>query len=214
MGYTGNRTIADMQKNCSFVRITGAGPARKPCPRHRHHPRSAELPAGDVSAAVSDQLSSRIPSRMRASIRRSTRIPASALRLCSSSGQARHDSLMTERYHDPRRADRGGDRSPGGDRRGPGAGRRHRRRLFPPPSLYRREGPRARSPSHIYAVLRHGAALDWWIARAGGTRSTAARSRLLAALALVEGWPLGRRSPRLRRRPLSPGEARAPPSAS
>ena len=25
MGYTGNRTIADMQKNCSFVRITGAG---------------------------------------------------------------------------------------------------------------------------------------------------------------------------------------------
>jgi IMP dehydrogenase len=25
MGYTGNRTIADMQKNCTFVRITGAG---------------------------------------------------------------------------------------------------------------------------------------------------------------------------------------------
>jgi IMP dehydrogenase len=25
MGYTGNRTIAEMQKNCSFVRITGAG---------------------------------------------------------------------------------------------------------------------------------------------------------------------------------------------
>ena len=25
MGYTGNRTIRDMQKNCTFVRITGAG---------------------------------------------------------------------------------------------------------------------------------------------------------------------------------------------
>jgi IMP dehydrogenase len=25
MGYTGNRTIAEMQKNCTFVRITGAG---------------------------------------------------------------------------------------------------------------------------------------------------------------------------------------------
>jgi IMP dehydrogenase len=25
MGYTGNRTIAEMQKNCRFVRITGAG---------------------------------------------------------------------------------------------------------------------------------------------------------------------------------------------
>ena len=25
MGYTGNRTIAELQKNCTFVRITGAG---------------------------------------------------------------------------------------------------------------------------------------------------------------------------------------------
>jgi IMP dehydrogenase len=25
MGYTGNATIADMQRNCSFVRITSAG---------------------------------------------------------------------------------------------------------------------------------------------------------------------------------------------
>jgi IMP dehydrogenase len=25
MGYTGNATIADMQKNCTFLRITGAG---------------------------------------------------------------------------------------------------------------------------------------------------------------------------------------------
>jgi IMP dehydrogenase len=25
MGYTGNKTIADMQKNCKFVRITSAG---------------------------------------------------------------------------------------------------------------------------------------------------------------------------------------------
>ena len=51
MGYTGNRTIAEMQQNCQFVRITGAGPARKPRPRHRDHPRIAELPAGYVSRA-------------------------------------------------------------------------------------------------------------------------------------------------------------------
>jgi IMP dehydrogenase len=25
MGYTGNQTIAEMQHNCQFVRITGAG---------------------------------------------------------------------------------------------------------------------------------------------------------------------------------------------
>jgi IMP dehydrogenase len=25
MGYTGNRTIAEMRQNCTFVRITGAG---------------------------------------------------------------------------------------------------------------------------------------------------------------------------------------------
>ena len=48
MGYTGNRTIAEMQKNCTFVRITACGLARKPCARHRDHPRGAELPAGYV----------------------------------------------------------------------------------------------------------------------------------------------------------------------
>src|SRR5260370_34824293 len=26
MGYTGNRTIAEMQKNCEFLKITSAGP--------------------------------------------------------------------------------------------------------------------------------------------------------------------------------------------
>ena len=38
MGYTGNRTIGEMQKNCTFVRITAVGPAREPCPRHRDDP--------------------------------------------------------------------------------------------------------------------------------------------------------------------------------
>jgi 16S rRNA (cytosine967-C5)-methyltransferase len=42
---------------------------------------------------------------------------------------------------------------------------------------------------HIYAVLRHRAALDWWIERVGGGRLPAdARPRLFAALMLVEGW--------------------------
>jgi 16S rRNA (cytosine967-C5)-methyltransferase len=42
----------------------------------------------------------------------------------------------------------------------------------------------------IYAVLRHRAALDWWIARLGrGAVAPAARSRALAALVLVAGRP-------------------------
>ena len=40
--------------------------------------------------------------------------------------------------------------------------------------------------SHVYAVLRHRAALDWWIAKHGV--ATEARSRVLASLVLVEGW--------------------------
>jgi 16S rRNA (cytosine967-C5)-methyltransferase len=45
---------------------------------------------------------------------------------------------------------------------------------------------RAHIASHVYAVLRHRAALDWWIAKHGG--ATVARSCVLASLALVEGW--------------------------
>jgi 16S rRNA (cytosine967-C5)-methyltransferase len=41
---------------------------------------------------------------------------------------------------------------------------------------------------HIYAVLRHRAALDWWIERRGRGLARDARRRMLAALALVEGW--------------------------
>ena len=40
--------------------------------------------------------------------------------------------------------------------------------------------------SHVYAVLRHRAALDWWIAKHGV--ATEARSRVLASLVLVERW--------------------------
>ena len=42
---------------------------------------------------------------------------------------------------------------------------------------------------HIYAVLRQRAVLDWWIERVGcGEFAPAARPRLIAALALVQGW--------------------------
>src|SRR5882762_1211304 len=42
---------------------------------------------------------------------------------------------------------------------------------------------------HIYAVLRHRAAIDWWIERLGrGVLGQDARRRMLAALVLVEGW--------------------------
>jgi len=41
---------------------------------------------------------------------------------------------------------------------------------------------------HIYAVLRHRAALDWWIARVGQGLPLDARRRMLASLAVAEGW--------------------------
>ncbi len=48
---------------------------------------------------------------------------------------------------------------------------------------------RAQIAGHVYAVLRHRAALDWWIARIGkGTLEPAARCRVLAGLVLAEGW--------------------------
>ena len=48
---------------------------------------------------------------------------------------------------------------------------------------------RAQIAGHVYAVLRHRAALDWWIVRAGrGALEIAARSRVLAGLVLAEGW--------------------------
>ena len=41
---------------------------------------------------------------------------------------------------------------------------------------------------HVYGVLRHRAALDWWIARVSkGEVAVEARSRMIAALALLNG---------------------------
>jgi 16S rRNA (cytosine967-C5)-methyltransferase len=45
---------------------------------------------------------------------------------------------------------------------------------------------RAHVAGHLYAVLRHRAALDWWVVKHGIEIS--ARSRVLAALVLAEGW--------------------------
>jgi len=45
---------------------------------------------------------------------------------------------------------------------------------------------RALIAGHVYAVLRHRAALDWWIARYG--IGVEPRARSLASLVLVEGW--------------------------
>jgi 16S rRNA (cytosine967-C5)-methyltransferase len=47
---------------------------------------------------------------------------------------------------------------------------------------------RAQIAGHVYSVLRHRAAIDWWITRIGkGAVKPAARNRTLAALVLVEG---------------------------
>jgi 16S rRNA (cytosine967-C5)-methyltransferase len=45
---------------------------------------------------------------------------------------------------------------------------------------------RAHIAGHVYSVLRHRAALDWWIVKHAA--EIAARTRVLAALMLVEGW--------------------------
>jgi 16S rRNA (cytosine967-C5)-methyltransferase len=50
---------------------------------------------------------------------------------------------------------------------------------------------RAQISAHVYGVLRHRAALDWWIARASqGEVVAAARSRMIAAQLLVDGRTL------------------------
>jgi 16S rRNA (cytosine967-C5)-methyltransferase len=43
--------------------------------------------------------------------------------------------------------------------------------------------------AHVYAVLRHRATLDWWILRISkGEVTPDARSRMIAAPALIDGW--------------------------
>jgi 16S rRNA (cytosine967-C5)-methyltransferase len=46
---------------------------------------------------------------------------------------------------------------------------------------------RAAISGHVYGVLRHRAALDWWVGREGDGLAADARSRLLAAAILVAG---------------------------
>ncbi|MGH6969131.1 MAG: RsmB/NOP family class I SAM-dependent RNA methyltransferase [Stellaceae bacterium] len=70
---------------------------------------------------------------------------------------------------------------------------------------------RAAISAHIYAVLRHRAELDWWIARTSNDLPADARRRLLAALALVESWKASQireacDGDRFRPAPLSDGE--------
>jgi 16S rRNA (cytosine967-C5)-methyltransferase len=49
---------------------------------------------------------------------------------------------------------------------------------------------RAQVSRHVYSVLRHRAALDWWVDRAGkGAIGTGPRSRIMAALLVAEGEP-------------------------
>jgi 16S rRNA (cytosine967-C5)-methyltransferase len=47
---------------------------------------------------------------------------------------------------------------------------------------------RAAIAGHVYTVLRHRAAIDWWIARLARGMAANARSRVLGALVLAEGW--------------------------
>jgi 16S rRNA (cytosine967-C5)-methyltransferase len=73
---------------------------------------------------------------------------------------------------------------------------------------------RAQIASHVYDVLRHRAAIDWWISRIGrGAVAPAGRSRVLAALLLVQDWGPDRveavcDGDRFRPAPLSAAEVR------
>jgi len=44
----------------------------------------------------------------------------------------------------------------------------------------------------VYAVLRHRARLEWWFERVAGEGAISDRSRVIAALALLEGWSADR----------------------
>jgi 16S rRNA (cytosine967-C5)-methyltransferase len=44
----------------------------------------------------------------------------------------------------------------------------------------------------VYAILRHRARLEWWLARVVGEGATSDRWRMIAALALLEGWSADR----------------------
>ena len=51
---------------------------------------------------------------------------------------------------------------------------------------------RAQVSRHVYSVLRHRAALDWWVDRAGRSNIAASsRTRMMAALAIAAGEPAG-----------------------
>jgi 16S rRNA (cytosine967-C5)-methyltransferase len=70
---------------------------------------------------------------------------------------------------------------------------------------------RAHIAGHVYAVLRHRASLDWWIGK--HPVEIGPRSRVLAALVLIEGWQsdaiaAGCDGDRFRPAPLSRAEER------
>jgi len=73
---------------------------------------------------------------------------------------------------------------------------------------------RTQISAHVYGVLRHRAALDWWIARAShGDVTAGARSRMIAALLIADGWTQDDLAAnfdgdRFRPTPLAPAEAR------
>ncbi|HEX6442266.1 MAG TPA: RsmB/NOP family class I SAM-dependent RNA methyltransferase [Stellaceae bacterium] len=73
---------------------------------------------------------------------------------------------------------------------------------------------RAQISAHVYAVLRHRAEIDWWIARAGqGEMAPSPRTRTFAALLLTEHWrpediTASCDGDRFRPSPLTPAEQR------
>ena len=54
MGYTGNASIAAMQRGCTLPAGDPGGRARRPRPRRRDHPRGAQLPARSVASALAE----------------------------------------------------------------------------------------------------------------------------------------------------------------
>ncbi len=72
---------------------------------------------------------------------------------------------------------------------------------------------RAAIAGHVYTVLRHRAAIDWWIARLARGMAVNARSRAVTALVLAQDWQpeavaAACDGDRFRPPPLSPAEER------
>ena len=76
MGYVGAKDLAEFHEKAEFVRISGAGLARKPCARCHHHARKPELSEPGVSGRSMTKPARRSVRRSAQSHRSASRAPS------------------------------------------------------------------------------------------------------------------------------------------